>query len=258
MIKHYYSDEWVTLYHGDCLDIMPNLDGKSIDMILCDLPYGTTSCKWDTIIPFESLWENYNRLINNNTAIVLNSQEPFTSVLICSNLKLFRYKWIWEKNVPTGHLNSNRMPMKWYEEVCVFYNKLPIYNHQMRTGKGYNVKLSDIHSANYGKQINVGRSINDGTQYKPKDIIKFNNENSNGKLHPTQKPVDLFEYLIKTYTNENNMVLDNCAGSGTTGVACINLKRKAILIEKEERYCEITAKRCMQNITNKIEQPTLL
>lgn len=186
-----------------------------------------------------------NQLIKDNGAIVLCCQEPFTSVLVCSNITQFRYKWIWEKSVPTGHLNAGRMPMKWYEEICVFYNRLPTYNPQLRKGKGYDVKLSDVHSANYGKQVNVGRSTNNGEQYKPKDIIQFGNENGGGKLHPTQKPVALFEYLIRTYTNEGATVLDNCLGSGTTAIACKNTNRKCIGIELSEDYCAIAAARCV-------------
>ena len=229
---------------GDCLERMGEIPDGSVDMVLTDPPYGTTACKWDSIIQLEPMWEQLKRVIKPNGAIVLTASQPFTTILIASNMKMFRYLWVWEKKVPTGHLNANRMPMKWHEDAVVFYSKLPTYNPILRDGKGYKVKLSDVHSENYGKQRNVGASTNDGSQYKPKDIIgPFANENGGGKLHNTQKPVALMEYLIKTYTNEGETVLDFTMGSGTTGVACKNLGRDFIGIEKDDKYFGIASER---------------
>ena len=194
--------------------------------------------KWDSVIPFELLWEQYNRIIKDNGAIVLFSQMPFTVDLVASNYKDFRYEWIWEKLSASGHLNANRMPMKKHENILVFYKKLPTYNPQFTEGKPY-VATYSTHSSNYGKQKDNITTINDGKRY-PVDIIKFNNDRG---LHPTQKPVALLEYLIKTYTNEGEVVLDNCMGSGSTGVACMNTKRDFIGIELSKKYFEIAKNR---------------
>ena len=223
---------------GDCLELMKDIPDKSIDMILCDLPYGTTACKWDNVIPFEPLWEQYNRVIKDNGAIVLFSQMPFTVDLVASNYKDFRYEWIWEKLSASCHLNTKHMPMKKHENILVFYKKLPKYNPQFTEGKPY-VATYSTHSSNYGKQKDNITTINDGKRY-PVDIIKFNNDRG---LHPTQKPVELLEYLIKTYTNEGEIVLDNCMGSGTTGVACVNTNRNFIGIELDGGYFEIAKSR---------------
>ena len=223
---------------GDCLELMRDIPDGSIDMILCDLPYGTTKNKWDIVIPFEPLWEQYNRVIKDNGAIVLFSQMPFTVDLVASNYKDFRYEWIWEKLLASGHLNANRMPMKKHENILVFYKKLPTYNPQFTEGKPY-VATYSTHSSNYGKQKDNITTINDGKRY-PVDIIKFNNDRG---LHPTQKPVELLEYLIKTYTNEGEIVLDNCMGSGSTCVSCVNTNRHYIGFEKEPKYYDIACKR---------------
>lgn len=223
---------------GDCLELMRDIPDGSIDMILCDLPYGTTKNKWDSVIPFEPLWEQYNRVIKDNGAIVLFSQMPFTVDLVASNYKDFRYEWIWEKLSASGHLNANRMPMKKHENILVFYKKLPTYNPQFTEGKPY-VATYSTHSSNYGKQKDNITTINDGKRY-PVDIIKFSNDRG---LHPTQKPVELLEYLIKTYTNEGEVVLDNCMGSGSTCVACVNTNRHYIGFEKEPKYYDIACKR---------------
>ena len=223
---------------GGCLELMKDIPDGSIDMILCDLPYGTTKNKWDSVIPFEPLWEQYNRVIKDNGAIVLFSQMPFTVDLVASNYKDFRYEWIWEKLSASGHLNANRMPMKKHENILVFYKKLPTYNPQFTEGKPY-VATYSTHSSNYGKQKDNITTINDGKRY-PVDIIKFNNDRG---LHPTQKPVELLEYLIKTYTNEGDTVLDNCMGSGSTGVACVNTGRNFIGIELDGGYFEIAKSR---------------
>ena len=229
--------QMIELIQGDCLEVMKYVSDKSIDMILCDLPYGTTKCKWDTIIPFEPLWEQYKRIIKDNGAIVLTASQPFTSALVMSNVKMFKYCWYWKKP-HTGQLNCKKMPLKNIEEVCVFQNTIK-YNPQFTEGKPYTIERKKYKGSEcYGKQIDH-TTTSDGKRY-PKQILEFSEGN---KLHPTQKPVALFEYLIKTYTNEGDLVLDNCAGSGTTGVACRNLNRNYILIEKEPEYIEIINKR---------------
>lgn len=221
---------------GDCLELMKNIPDKRIDMIFCDLPYGTTQNKWDSVIDFQKLWGEYERIIKDNGAIVLTSQGVFTAKLILSNEKLFKYKLVWEKSKSTNFLNAKKQPLRKHEDICVFYKNQPIYNPQMTEGIPYDKGVrKDQYTGSYGefKPIRVKSS---GERY-PTDIVYFKTAESEGKVyHPTQKPVALIEYLIKTYTNEGDIVLDNCAGSGTTGVACINLNRKYILIEKEEKY----------------------
>ena len=229
------------IYKDDCLVVMDKLieQGVKVDAIITDPPYGTTACKWDSVIPFDKLWESYNRIIKDNGAIVLFCKQPFTTELIHSNLKLFKYEWIWEKDNGTGFLNAKKMPLKKHENILVFYKKLPTYNPQMRTGFKPYSQMSGRGSSNYGEQIRV-QTINDGERY-PIDIIEFKRDKE--KLHPTQKPVALLEYLIKTYTKENETVLDNCMGSGSTGVACVNTNRNFIGIEKDEKYFEIAKNR---------------
>ena len=229
----------IDLRQGDCLELMKDIPDGSIDLILCDLPYGTTACKWDVVIPFDKLWEQYNRIIKENGAIVLFSQMPFTAELVHSNLKLFKYEWIWQKDNGTGFLNAKKMPLKIHENILVFYKKLPIYNPQMRTGfKPYKCKQGR-HSTNYGSYEQGHITESNGERY-PIDIIEFKKDSG---LHPTQKPVALLEYLIKTYTNEGDVVLDNCMGSGSTGVACVNTNRNFIGIELDKKYFEIAKKR---------------
>lgn len=232
---------------------MPELPDKSIDMILCDLPYGTTACKWDTVIPFEPLWSCYKRLIKDNGAIVLTACQPFTSALIMSNIKMFKYEWIWEKSKAVGFVNAKLKPMNKHEDVVVFskgktsngnnnnmiYNPqdLTPFNQKVRGRKGLS---TDSDGNGYGRPSMKSEYIQEYTNY-PTSVLFFASE---GKpVHPTQKPVALFEYLIKTYTNEGDLVLDNCAGSGTTGVACLNTGRKCLMIEKENNYCQIIEKR---------------
>ena len=227
---------------GDCLEIMPKIPDGYFDMILCDLPYGTTARnKWDEIIPFAPIWKQYERIIKDNGAIVLTAAEPFTSMLITSNPKLFRYDLIWEKATATGFLNANRMPLRAHEQILVFYKKLPTYNPQKTQGSPYKMTRRDIGS-NYNDAEVIQHTTNneDGLRY-PRSVLYFPHDKD--KLHPTQKPVALFEYLIKTYTNEGEIVLDNCAGSGTTGEACENLGRKYVLIEKEQKYYDIILNR---------------
>ena len=228
---------------GDCLELMKEIPDKSIDMILCDLPYGTTKNKWDSVIPLNKLWKQYERIIKDNGAIVLFSQMPFSAELVHSNLKLFKYEWIWQKDNGTGFLNAKKMPLKIHENILVFYKKLPLYNPQMRTGfKPYKCKQGR-HSTNYGAYEQGHITESNGERY-PIDIIEFKKDSG---LHPTQKPVALLEYLIKTYTNEGETVLDNCMGSGSTGVACINTNRNFIGYELDEHYFQIAKERLEQH-----------
>jgi len=219
----------IKFIHGDCLEEMPKLADKSIDMILCDLPYGTTACKWDTIIPFEPLWKQYKRLIKDNGAIVLTASQPFTSALVMSNPGWFKYCWVWNKKQTGNPFLANRQPLKIHEDIIVFHSER--YFPIMRQGK-FRQKGGGAKSQIFG---NTESKTND--QYYPVSILEYPNcDYRAGKTHPTQKPVSLFEYLIRTYTNEGDTVLDNCAGSGTTGIAAFNTKRNAILIEKDEIY----------------------
>lgn len=236
----------IDIKQGDCLELMKDIPDESIDMILCDLPYGTTKNKWDSVIPLNKLWEQYERIIKDNGAIVLFSQMPFSAELVHSNLKLFKYEWIWQKDNGTGFLNAKKMPLKIHENILVFYKKLPLYNPQMRTGfKPYKCKQGR-HSTNYGAYEQGHITESNGERY-PIDIIKFKKDSG---LHPTQKPVELLEYLIKTYTNENETVLDNCMGSGSTGVACVNTNRSFIGYELDEKYFEIAEKRINEAMCN--------
>jgi len=238
------------IYQGDCLDVMKDMEDKSIDMILADLPYGTTACKWDTIIPFEPLWEQYKRIIKDNGAIVLTASQPFTSSLVMSNIKMFKYDFTWKKPKGTGHLNAKKQPLRDKEDILVFYNKQPIYNPQFSGGTPYRAgksgkkeRVFESGQTTYGKfkkSIELD-SDNPGIRY-PKQVIEFGVVERE-TLHPTQKPVELFEYLIKTYTNEGDLLLDNTCGSGTTGVAAKNLNRNCILIEQDEKYCEVARDR---------------
>ena len=223
------------IHCADCLDFMPNIPDNSIDAIITDLPYGITQNKWDSIIDLELLWLQYERIIKERGIIVLTAQTPFTELLGASNLKLLKYKWCWIKQQGTGFLNSKKMPLKATEDILVFYKKIGPYNPQMRSGfKPYICKSGDG-SSNYGKQKNV-TTTNTGDRY-PLNWIEFKYDKP--KIHPTQKPVALFENLIKTYTNENMIVLDKCIGSGTTAVASINTNRNFIGIEKDETYFKI-------------------
>ena len=235
------------LIHGDCLEKMKDIPDKSIDMILCDLPYGTTACKWDTIIPFNKLWEQYERIIKDNGAIVLTASQPFTSFLVTSNPKLFKYEWIWDKHIPRNFINAKIMPMQKHENVLVFGKGKLVYNPQITlrdkpvTVKNYSKKGKD---SSY-KLNSDGSNLKSYTytHRNPDTIIIGKWEANAGKIHPTQKPVTLFEYLIKTYTNEGDTVLDNCAGSGTTAIACLNTKRQFIVMEKEQKYYDMILKR---------------
>lgn len=243
----YYQDDYVTLYHGDCLEVMNSLPGLRVDMVLADPPYGTTRNKWDSILDLQLMWAGYDLLTKPNAAIVLTSQTPFDKVLGASNLDELRYEWIWEKTTATGHLNAKRMPMKAHENILVFYKSLPTYNPQKTSGhkpvNSYTKHQED--GTNYGR-TKVGVSGGGSTDRYPRSVLTFPTDKQKAALHPTQKPVALMEYLIKTYSNPGEIILDNCAGSGSTLVAAAKQGRKAVGIERDERYCEIIAKRCAQ------------
>lgn len=231
-----------TIIHGDCLEVMNQIPSGTVDMILCDLPYGTTANDWDSVIPLDQLWAHYKRVIKDNGAIVLTAQTPFDKVLALSNLQMLRYEWIWIKSNPTGFLNANKMPLKAHENILVFYKNLPTFNPQKTHGhkpvNRYKKHSSD--GSNYGKTV-IGTEGGGQTDRYPVDLLYFPRDAE--RLHPTQKPEDLFRYLIKTYTNEGDTVLDNCIGSGTTAAAAISCGRNFIGIEKELDYVEVTNRR---------------
>lgn len=233
----------VTLLLGDCLTHMQTIASGSVDMVLCDLPYGTTQNKWDCVLPLSLLWEEYHRIVKPTGAIVLFGQSPFDKVLGASNLEMLKYEWIWEKSKATGHLNAKKMPMKAHENILVFYRKLPTYNPQKTTGHepvhSYTKHQTD--GSNYGK-TKIGITGGGSTERYPRSVLKFAKDMP-PVYHPTQKPVALLEYLIKTYTHPGETILDNCMGSGSTGVACQNIGRSFIGIEKDQDYFQIAQNR---------------
>jgi len=239
------------VYKEDCVgeNGMCLIEDKSIDMILCDLPYGQTARnKWDVVIPFENLWEQYLRIIKDNGSIVLFANGMFTSDLMQSNRKLWRYNIVWNKIMTTGFLNANRMPLRCHEDICVFYKKLPTYNPQKFKGEGKSHSKGkkdreDISGTNYGKAEMVDKSEEHGDMKFPASIITFYKVHPSLTIHPTQKPVELCEWLINTYTNKNNLILDNCMGSFTTAVACKNTNRNYIGFENDNTYYELGQKR---------------
>lgn len=236
----------IDLRQGDCLEIMKSIPDKSVDMICCDLPYGVTNNKKDIALPFDKLWEQYNRIIKDNGCIALFSQGLFYVDLVNSNRKMFRYDLVWDKVMTSGFLNANRMPMRQHEQIAIFYKKLPTYNPQKVKGsknhsKG-KVKEIDVNN-NYGNHSFVDNSELLGDMKNPISIVTFSKPHPSTCVHPTQKPVELLEYLIKTYTNENETVLDNCMGSGSTGVACVNTNRNFIGIELDDSYFKIAKER---------------
>ena len=251
-------------YLGDCLEIMKDIPDKSVDMVLCDLPYGTTANKWDSIISFENLWGGYERIIKDNGAIVLFANQPFTTKLIHSNYKLYKYNWVWNKGQGANFITSHYQPLRVTEDICVFgkyacsYNKsntIMKYNPQFSQGKPYKCvsgkqkQASIIRGGKGGWQEMSGTiTESDGKRY-PTNILTFIKDKE--KLHPTQKPVALLEYLIKTYTNEEETVLDNCAGSMSTAIACINTNRQYIMIEKDENYYNIGCNRISEHLKTK-------
>ena len=239
------ENERYKLYQGDCLEVMDKLieSGLKVDAIITDPPYGTTQNKWDSVISLDEMWNRINKLIKSNGAIVFTSQSIFTAKLILSNEKWFKYKLVWEKSKATNFLNAKKQPLRKHEDICVFYNKQPTYNPQMREGKPYDKGVrKDQLTGSYG-DFNPVHVKSEGKRY-PTDVVYFKTAESEGKVyHSTQKPVKLMEYLIKTYTNEGDVVLDNCMGSGTTGVACLRNKRKFIGIELDEKYFNIAKDR---------------
>ena len=234
------------MFQGDCLELMKDIPDKSVDMILCDLPYGTTACKWDTVISFDKMWEQYDRIAKDNTAIVLFGTEPFSSYLRISNINQYRYDIIWEKERVTNFFFVKRQIAKCHEVISVFYKKQPTYNPQMQYIEGkkaWKRKGGTLMKNSLYEGQDMIEKDREGSELRyPRSVQKFSMHN-NGLLHPTQKPVDLLEFLIKTYTNENDIVLDNCMGSGSTGVACMNTNRKFIGIELDQQYFEIAQNR---------------
>lgn len=240
------------IYNEDCLKGMNRIPDKSIDMILCDLPYGTTSCKWDSIIPFEPLWEQYKRIIKDNGAIVLFAAQPFTTMLIHSNIKQYRYNWYWKKNNITGSTFAKVQPMRCIEDICVFYKQKPTYNPQglIKLDKPIVNYTKDHPSHTYEWRGGPSKSIQEYTNY-PNHLLCFSGvatSRKSGRLHPTQKPVPLLEYLVKTYTNEGEIVLDNCIGSGSTALACINTNRQYIGFETDINHYNTALSRVKQAI----------
>jgi site-specific DNA-methyltransferase (adenine-specific) len=256
-IKPFYNRDGIILYHGDCLEVMPQLEGP-FDAIISDPPFGTTACKWDTIIPFESMWEQYERLVRRNGAIVLFGSQPFTSALVMSNVAWFKYEWIWQKNKCSNFLQANFQPLKRHENILVFSqghitytpkNTPMMYNpimtgvqNSFNKGQGTDTSLKSW-KARRGNDYTLRSNENDG-QF-PKSIVEFSCDTKS--LHPTQKPVELLEYLVKTYTSQGDIVLDNCFGSGTTAIACQNTNRRFVGIEQKLEYIWIAAKRIEEN-----------
>ena len=250
------KDRRYILYQGDCLELMKNIKDKSIDCIICDLPYGVTSKnKWDTIIPYEPLWKEYKRIIKDNGPIILFGQDKFTAKTMLSNEKMHRYNLIWNKVLTSGFLNAGRMPLREHEDIMIFYKKLPTYNPQFTEGKplhGMGEKFKKVKNNNnnyndFNSCNNPSANREGDTKKYPKSILTFPRPASSKMLHPTEKPVELLEYLIKTYSNENDVILDNCMGSGSTGVAALNTNRRFIGIELDEKYFDI-AKDRLENI----------
>lgn len=244
----------ITLHCGDCLELMRALPEASVDMILCDLPYGTTACAWDSVIPFDLLWAEYRRITKEGAAIVLTASQPFTTALIASNLREFRYCWYWNKNKVTGFANAKKQPLRCVEDVAVFYKSRPTYNPQgLRPfGKTVNKGTSAGGASVQGEAIGNGRgALRSGADYVqeftnyPRQVLEISSEGKT--VHPTQKPVALMEYLVRTYTNEGDTVLDNCMGSGTTGVACVNTTRRFIGMERDISYFQIACERIGAN-----------
>ena len=229
---------------GNCLDVMQDIPDGSVDAVICDPPYQITACSWDSIIPLEPMWKHLKRIIKPNGAIVMTASQPFTTTLISSNMGMFKYDLVWHKTQPSGHLNAKIMPLRGHEDIIIFCNGKTTYNPEMRKGK-YRFKGNKGQAKGrcYGESKSYG-VYND--EYYPTSILTMGNADQRNKVHPTQKPVALFEYLIRTYTNKGDLVLDFAAGSGTTGVACRNIHRNFILIEKEQKYVDIANQRISQ------------
>ena len=241
------------LLQGDCLELMKDISDKSIDLILCDLPYGTTRNSWDEVIPFDKLWAQYNRIIKDNGAILLFAQGKFYVNLVNSNMKMFRYDLVWDKELVSGFLNAKRMPLRRHEQVAVFYKHLPTYNPQFTQGKplhskGTSYKEKELTNNNYGDFKATDDDRAGSTEKYPTSIMKFQKPHPSVCVHPTEKPVALLEYLVKTYTNEGDVVLDNCMGSGSTGVACQNTNREFIGMELDEDYYKLACERIKKEV----------
>ena len=230
---------------GDCLEVMPTIAEKYVDMVLCDLPYGTTHNRWDVVLPFDALWTCYNKIIKDTAAVCLFADGMFMANLMKSNEKMWKYNLVWNKILSSGFLNANRQPLRSTEEIVVFYKKQPTYNPQKIKGEPNHSKgsLKEIKNNNYGKFNFVDNKEILGDMKHPTSLINIQKPHPSVTTHPTQKPVELMEWLIKTYTNEGDLVLDNCSGSGTTAIACINTNRKFICIEKEKKYYDISVER---------------
>lgn len=233
----------IELFQGDCLEIMKNIPDKSVDMVFCDLPYGTTACKWDTVIPFDELWEQYKRIIKEDGVIALFGAEPFSSNLRMSNLKMYKYDWVWVKSRNSNPSLAKSQPLRHYENIIIFGNKKVRYYPQMTEGEEYKTRKG-AGGRFAGNKVNKSeQKVEKRTQRYPKNVIEFKSCYPNETVHPTQKPVELLEYLIKTYTQEEEIILDNCMGSGSTGVAALNTNRKFIGIELDNNYFDIAKKR---------------
>lgn len=243
----------INLMNGDCLELMETIPDGSVDLILTDPPYGTTQCKWDSVLDLKKMWKELKRIIKPNGAILLCAQTPFDKVLGVSNLNMLKYEWIWEKTTATGHLNAKKMPMKAHENILVFYDKLPTYNPQKTFGhvrKTSTADRSKLGGECYGNQEGV--TVYDSTERYPRSVQLFSTDKQKSSLHPTQKPVALMEYFIKTYTNEGETVLDFTAGSMSTAIACINTNRKGIMIEKDEHYFNIGKDRIEKHMSEEL------
>ena len=243
----------MTLLQGNCLELMKDIPDKSIDLILCDLPYGTTRNSWDEVIPFDKLWAQYNRIIKDNGAILLFAQGKFYVNLVSSNMKMFRYDLVWDKELVSGFLNAKRMPLRRHEQVAVFSKHLPTYNPQFTQGKplhskGTSYKEKELTNNNYGDFKATDDDRAGSTEKYPTSIMKFQKPHPSVCVHPTEKPVALLEYLVKTYTNERDVVLDNCMGSGSTGVACQNTNREFIGMELDEDYYKLACERIKKEV----------
>jgi site-specific DNA-methyltransferase (adenine-specific) len=233
---------------GDCLEAMKGIPSGTVDMVLADPPYGTTQCKWDSVIDLKLMWQELKRIIKPRGVIILTAAQPFTSVLTCSNLKMFKYDLVWEKPNATGFLNAKKMPLRAHESALVFYNKLPTYNPQMTYGhERKKTKCKTVNSECYGKAFNLTEY--DSTSRYPRSVQKFSSDKQKGSFHPTQKPVEFMEWLIKSYTNPGDVVLDFCMGSGTTGVAAIRNGRKFVGIERNDEYFDTAKQRIEQERT---------
>ena len=250
----------IDIRQGDCLDLLTTVPESSIDLICADLPYGTTECKWDTVIPLDIMWQQIKAVIKDTGAIVLFEQTPFDKVLGASNLPMLRYEWIWEKNNATGFLNAKKMPLKAHENVLVFYKRLPTFNPQKTTGhERKQAGRKPCKSEHYGKGIN--KTFYDSTERYPRSVQKFNTDKYKNNLHPTQKPLALLEYIVKTYSNEGDHVMDFCMGSGTCGVAAAKLGRRFTGFEKERKYFEVAQRRLATEVPQldiKIERSAVL